>query len=818
MLFRMRGAVLIMSMMAIGLVFMMLFALINTSKIGLNGTASFYEREAALQAAQSGMDYAVTRIQKNRFWRGDGNCAYYSESDSDKTSLTVGSLDKNLMVVESYGNVVGLLRDKAGNNSGFRIKFNFENTADDVLSKISRNIFFTNNSSSHASPSISIAMPYVSLNNLSNDKAELLYRAPNSGKGLADTTENLEVCDEGSENRAFAQHVPPQRVHIIVEGLAGRGLRDCTTPQQVNDCANAEVNSSLSMASIGPLSKRYVEASFSLNHAVFKGNAAYANRDIKLNVAQKAYVKSTGYQSVPGNDDDKSTVPVPGQLCSNTGDIFINCGSVQGQGILNTFNGKLYISKNKRAEFKRDDAPYVFHNSQGNDETYYFQDNAIEENTKGVEVIDWDKVAHAKNNDSTKMKAGFYRWEIAEGGTDEAPYYELRYYPDGFVGELGTVPKPKKPDVYRRVVTDPKVAESDASTILMGPAGKVLFEMEDGHITKPTLILKGKLYCDDDLLICSNTDKVVKHIPAVFLGAYNSSSSSGSSSDNESAVLTGKTNITLLTPVKGEGAVVTNGGDVNLVGESVLDSGDGGVAVYGNNVTVNSLELAIKKTPDNKDLFEPSAVVTGKPKDYALTNAICGKLYPHYDDLGLVRDLAVDYFKTTHNVKIKIESCEYRYDKHYLAIYFKHVSKEDSPLYEVRVYSGKIQMGKVTGYDHCGNEIVDFDIHAYTAPGDAVIGLQAGGEDGQSVLDNCAKMFDSVCYGDTVINGIVYAKKNFLVNLGDRYKLVIKGAVRAEQENIDVACSYAYLTYDEQCLDKLMPNYCTLTMLLWNCW
>ncbi len=434
-----------------------------------------------------------------------------------------------------------------------------------------------------------------------------------------------------------------------------------------------------------------------------------------------------------------------------------------------------------------------------------------------MESIEWKQIAQAKNTDSSKMQAGFYRWDIAEGGTEEAPFYELRYYPDGFVGEQGTVPKPKKPSVYRKVVTDPKAAENDASVILMGPAGKVVFETDDaGHILKPTLSLKGQLYCGGDLLICSNTDKVVKHVPAVFLGPYNNSSGSGSGADNvESAVLTGSSNITLLTPVKGEGAVVTNGGDVNLVGESVLDSGEGGVAVYGNNVTVNSLELAAKKTPDNKDLCAESPVVTGKAKDYTPTSAICGQLYPYRDNGTEVINRAVEYFAKNHNVNITVTNYYFNNCSHYIALYFKHDCPSETNEYEVRVYSGKIEIGKVL---EPTRQNIDYDIPCFTAPGDAVIGLKPGEEGGQSALDTCAQMFDSVCYGDTVISGIVYAKQNFRVNLGPRYKLVVNGAVRAEQGSINAACSYAYLTYDEQCLDKLMPKYCSLTAVMWNCW
>ncbi|MDO5296355.1 MAG: hypothetical protein Q4F00_06965 [bacterium] len=73
-----RAAVLIMTMMAICLAFMMIYALIQTSGIGLRDSSSIYDREAAFMAAQSGLDYAVGRLHENPDWRGDFNKVYGS--------------------------------------------------------------------------------------------------------------------------------------------------------------------------------------------------------------------------------------------------------------------------------------------------------------------------------------------------------------------------------------------------------------------------------------------------------------------------------------------------------------------------------------------------------------------------------------------------------------------------------------------------------------------------------------------------------------------------------------------------------------------
>ncbi|MDO5296352.1 MAG: hypothetical protein Q4F00_06950 [bacterium] len=81
-----------------------------------------------------------------------------------------------------------------------------------------------------------------------------------------------------------------------------------------------------------------------------------------------------------------------------------------------------------------------------------------------------------------------------------------------------------------------------------------------------------------------------------------------------------------------------------------------------------------------------------------------------------------------------------------------------------------------------------------------------------------AKKFDGLCYGDQVINGVIYAKQNFTADLDGKYKLIVKGAIRAENGTINLNCSAIDLTYDESCLAKLLPQHGSMSCIMWNCW
>ncbi|MBQ7567478.1 hypothetical protein IJT17_01580 [bacterium] len=415
------GMVLIMTMMAICLVLIMVYSLTQTTGLGLSGMSSFYNREAALQAAQSGIDYAVTRLQYNHGWRGDANCKYWSgEGGTDKPEVTYGAFDRGFLVGESNGNVVGLLRSKSGALSAFRLKFSYEDNSSSTYSKAVRSRFGLENTDDYM-PSFPIRSPYVCVNNLLSTAVVPVYRAAASGQGTADSTANLELDpDTGLSvtERAFAMHLPAQRVYLVAEGLSGNGLRDCTTLSQVNDVANSGIQ----------VTKRYIETYYTTNAPIVNGDAAFAEGQIALSVKEKAFVstqqiKLTSDVSV---NEDKSTVPASGSLRSNSSMI-----SVSG-GTLNTFNGKLIHSEGKKALFNCDNDTYTFLNSKGEKQDYTFPDNAEEIINTQVERLAWKDVAKVTKSASNNLLAGFYQWCLAPGSEPGHPRYYLCYFKDGY--------------------------------------------------------------------------------------------------------------------------------------------------------------------------------------------------------------------------------------------------------------------------------------------------------------------------------------------------------------------------------------------------
>ncbi|MFN8606380.1 MAG: hypothetical protein U0931_02535 [Vulcanimicrobiota bacterium] len=142
-------------------------------------------RSQAQRAAESGLEYASSKLRANPNWRGSDN------------RVTVDA--PGLTVVEDHGNVIGLLSDSQGNVSQFRMRFNYQDGdpgADSLADPAQEN---------------EINMRYVSLNNLKGAKDIPIP--------LADEASfRVTKPDEGPHS------LPKGEAYLIVEGRAGRGL------------------------------------------------------------------------------------------------------------------------------------------------------------------------------------------------------------------------------------------------------------------------------------------------------------------------------------------------------------------------------------------------------------------------------------------------------------------------------------------------------------------------------------------------------------------------------------------------------------------
>ena len=817
-----KGAVLIMTLMALVLVFMMVHALMQTTGIGLQNSGSFYDRESALQAAQSGLDYAVTRLQSNRDWRGDANRAYWTCNHS----FPQGGLSSGFLVSENNGNVVGLIVSKAKIRSAFRIKFSFEDTSEATLSKVPA-ARFADYDQPEPTTSLPIAMPFVSVNNLRSEASVLVYRANPNGKGVAEETDNLEWGDGAdAQRRPFANHLPGQRAMIIVEGLSGKGLRDCNTPEEVNKLAN-------SASAATPLVRRYVESYYTFNAPVLNGNAAFAEENIDITVANKMFVRSFG-NSV-ADADDKSTIPAAGSLRSNTATITVNGGT------LNTYNGKLYRPDGKATAFNNDTTRYKFLDSTGKEKEYTFT-TTVEDITAGVDPIEYDQVAHAQNNSKNALLPGFYEWHAAANSTAEKPTYELRYYGDVSASDKN---KPANDATYKVVRVSARVSdgseegsgsqpqpEDEPETdnyVEMGPEGKIVFTTDaDGNITAPVLELKGQLFCDGSLTIASATGEVTAACPAVLFDYYApGETATTDASCQEAAVLQSGGNITILGAVKGKGAVVTQEGDVTFCGESVLENSDNGVAVYANNVYLNPLTVALAKAPGGRELNEnqTGSASGGGGGDTSDTftpsrskiNQICNSNSGSSSSCKSKRKaLLEELFASEYGARISVTDSFKNTSDDYWSFTFSFVNSQGTAVgkkYSIHSYIGR---NRFTMHPLGGSYQT---VTSLTTPGSAKV--SDGGGTGVEVKESLKPVVEAcgdLCYGDQEFKGIIYARNDIKVLLGEQFKFVVFGSLRAEKGAIIATCKDSMLTYDESNLETLMPNMCRLNRVFWTCW
>ncbi|MDO5296353.1 MAG: hypothetical protein Q4F00_06955 [bacterium] len=479
--------------------------------------------------------------------------------------------------------------------------------------------------------------------------------------------------------RSYANHVPPERLCLIVEGLAGKGLRDCIEPEDVNNALQK-----------GYVTRRYVETYYSFNAAkVLKGYAAYSEDLLSATVGDKMFVKSLGYQS--------SVYPIPasGSLGSNKG-VSIN-------GILNTYEGKIYSPV--APSYKADTNEYTYERFRGWKYRKYdkykkvtFKTPPYEKSTDSAEKASESNVASASASDG-ELKAGLYQWHVTEATKnkqDKDKKYELRYYPDDNGNNKDDAGRPApsaaNKNKYQIVVAElsknaadnfvtvkhenGETVQHEKVTMSSGaPSGKIGFCTNNkGEIVKPVLYLRGKLHCSGALTISTDAAEVKNTCPVVDIGQYTPKNSAGwlMHDKTEDGVLMAEGNITLLSSVKGSGAVVAKEHDVFMVGESVLNSGSDGLAVYANNVSLGSLSMATDTDPDGNALdanVDVSNVAGGEMTgdgEKILSDISYGTLWNEVlrrswgDDgninLDKFKNLGKLYF-TSKNVRVEIMNC-----------------------------------------------------------------------------------------------------------------------------------------------------------------
>ena len=194
-------------MLTVVLVIMLLSSVVSSNLGNSKLTINFYDKENALMAAQSGAQYAITRLQNNILWKADPITAYeFKTTDFE--------------VKEEDGNVWGILTSVNGKKSVFRIKFNCED-GDGGLDGL-------RNSANK------IESPYISTNNLGSSVPCFAYPANENGvvRGKSLKEGNKTVFKPDADVTAVT--IPKATCNLIVEGFSGPAVREATLNKPFN--------------------------------------------------------------------------------------------------------------------------------------------------------------------------------------------------------------------------------------------------------------------------------------------------------------------------------------------------------------------------------------------------------------------------------------------------------------------------------------------------------------------------------------------------------------------------------------------------------
>lgn len=240
---------------------------------------------AAQQAARSGIEYALARIQANPLWRAEG---------PRRTVVDDGTLT----VVEEQGNVVGLLKLE-GQVSQFRLRFNYQDG--------------TGGADALPNPAaLSIDSPWVSFNNMGSSAQADVPRADGPG-GAVRATPTVRTT------------LPGHAVYLVVEGRAGDWL------------GTASASNPNPRPGFGTVSAVQVETTYKLGNSSstpasvlsaagdISAKLPSGNHNLKLDSADRSSmprIRSHGNLSVQGGDTPNLTAARQAEIALLAGGSF----------------------------------------------------------------------------------------------------------------------------------------------------------------------------------------------------------------------------------------------------------------------------------------------------------------------------------------------------------------------------------------------------------------------------------------------------------------------------------------------------------------
>lgn len=268
-----------------------------------DAVGQYQGKDAALEAAESGYRYALSRLQLDPTWNG-----------STPGSSTPINIPGEMVVIEDNGNVIGILTDRFGRVSQFRIRFNFQNGGSTPYTNPAANHFVFN--------------PFVSFNNLASAVPGTIYRG-DQGTNYAVSTSNSQQFQ-----------LPGGTAHIFVEGWAG-------------DPVNATSLSNPTPSSMRGVSKQVVESTIvrgaagNSDSAVYAGSGINADASLQKMVVRGPNKKATARIRMNGDVAAQGTVydSPQGKISISTGSAIngMNLGTAVAEPVDPTANKNLFL-------------------------------------------------------------------------------------------------------------------------------------------------------------------------------------------------------------------------------------------------------------------------------------------------------------------------------------------------------------------------------------------------------------------------------------------------------------------------------------------
>lgn len=362
-----RAIVLITTLLFLVVLLMIVGAALVMSGASRESSGSLQNNQAALLAAETGLDYARTRLQERPTWRGDGDGVLLKQT-------VVRSADDDLVVVEDNGSVVGYMTTETGVHSQFRLRFNYHDG----------DVGTAGDGDGLDDPDILLPGPYVSTNNLAN-----------SGPAPGPRAEEAGGVWEVPTPPGPSVQVPSFTAYVVVEGYAGIGLRD----QLQNPASPDPFAGGVGLRT----SKRVLEANFRRAFATGTDAVIYAHQSIESGLG-------------PGGvfDVDTADPGSPPRIRTNE-NVRIDPDTVGPVSYTTTSDGEVYVGDS--GDFLVDGAAGTpGATQQSTDESDFFS-------------LEWDDIRKADSS-GPRIRAGTYVWRRDDGsGTPYLQYYPQEYDP-----------------------------------------------------------------------------------------------------------------------------------------------------------------------------------------------------------------------------------------------------------------------------------------------------------------------------------------------------------------------------------------------------